>query len=89
MNENMHYLRNYVTGHFQHKIWIPDIIYLLDALLISDLLLFISHESEYIFTMNVHLIPILKDNMGSWNEVTGLSQTQNTDERGRSGILMK
>ena len=28
----MEYLRNHVSGHFQPKIWIPDIICLLEAL---------------------------------------------------------
>ena len=28
----MDYLRNFVSGHFQPTIWIPDIIYLLEAL---------------------------------------------------------
>ena len=31
-NLNMDYIRNYVSGHFQPKIWIPDIICLLEAL---------------------------------------------------------
>jgi hypothetical protein len=32
----MHYLRNYVSGHFQYKSWIPIIIYLLEALPLSN-----------------------------------------------------
>ena len=32
----MDYLRNYVSGHFLNKIWIPDIIYLLEGLLTDN-----------------------------------------------------
>jgi hypothetical protein len=73
LNKNMDCLRNYVSGHFEPKIRIPDIIYLLEGLAFirANQIEQNSTYMLYVFLNSFLLKPL---NLGFWLNKEGVRE---------------